>query len=235
MGQNSDGEVCYRGNPRFTAPEALEPQRRKNRHGEHTLYGHRRDVYGAGIILAELLLGKDENEHLFRGSVSRQERIAQRKAFCRDLGAKDSPMETAFHGLCSYGQMKHTDFNIHGADLVKHMSCWDRRERISSWRAQEHTFCSLDPSVEFKSAPREIHVIREDPLHETWRDVRDRHSRSPRTMEDFGYYCPERMRHEEPDPSDHYALFEPLRAFFSFGCRPCARAIRAWQPQGLLA
>eukprot|EP00933_Yihiella_yeosuensis_P042560 TRINITY_DN3718_c0_g1_i1.p1 TRINITY_DN3718_c0_g1~~TRINITY_DN3718_c0_g1_i1.p1 ORF type:complete len:580 (+),score=53.97 TRINITY_DN3718_c0_g1_i1:131-1870(+) len=138
--------VYYRSNPYFSAPEVLEKQRGKNKHGTGILYGHRRDVWGAGVILAELLLGMDPDTHVFPKG-SREVRIQARRDFCQKLGP-DGSVLVAFKGLRSYsnGIIPSTKFYKHGADLVKQMTLWSRFQRARAWEALQHSFFNVDPA-----------------------------------------------------------------------------------------
>ncbi|CAK0815523.1 unnamed protein product [Prorocentrum cordatum] len=138
----NEAQVYYRSNPYFSAPEVLEPQRGKNKHGTNILYGHRRDVWGGGVIIAELLLGMDEVTHLFpRGR--RELRIQARREFCEKMCG--GSVLSAFQALQSYGNIPLIKFYKHGADLVKHMTLWSRFRRCRAWEALQHSFFSVDP------------------------------------------------------------------------------------------
>ncbi|CAK8996723.1 unnamed protein product [Durusdinium trenchii] len=125
----NDLEVCYRSNPYHSAPEVLIPQTGRSKHGHNVLYGHRRDVYGAGIILAELLLGMDEHTRLFyhshseygrrshseygrrsRDRVNLLFRVNLRKQFHENLRGRRGNMQEALDGLRMYGKLKGTMF-----------------------------------------------------------------------------------------------------------------------------
>ena len=180
MGDAGGGQcVTYRSNPYFSAPETLDTQPGRNEHSERriVLYGHRRDVYGAGVILAELLLKMDTKTHLFRvpHRVHTQEHYLEvRKIFSRDLGGLSGSMHAAYLALKarSNGDFSETKFHKHGADLVKHMTLWSRFERPRAWKALEHTFFEIDPedtTIEPEPAPgmmtpREMNIptIKED-------------------------------------------------------------------------
>eukprot|EP00392_Amoebophrya_sp_AT5.2_P019597 g20506.t1 len=102
------GKVFYASNPFFSAPEVLEPQRGVNKYGKRILYGHRRDVYGAGLIFAELLMCMDEQTHVLdiqkihgvMGAVRlrEDERIEQRREFSDRLGGASGSMRDAYRG-----------------------------------------------------------------------------------------------------------------------------------------
>eukprot|EP00438_Fugacium_kawagutii_P022747 Skav214761 [mRNA] locus=scaffold1230:124337:125688:+ [translate_table: standard] len=114
MGNSEDGndlEVCYRSNPYHSAPEVLKPQGGRSKHGRNVLYGHRRDVYGAGIILAELLLGMDEHTRLFNHDhCGRHNRGDLRKEFAETLQGRRGNMQDALDGLRKYGKLMGTMF-----------------------------------------------------------------------------------------------------------------------------
>lgn len=145
----ADGKVQYCSNPSFSAPEVLQSQPGRSKHGRGVLYGHRRDVWGAGIILAELLLRLDPQTHLFPQvhtefpQVHTETSIRARFDFC-GLLAKGSIL-AAFKGLKVYGDMPSTKFHKHGADLVKHMTLWSRFKRARAWEALQHSFFTVDP------------------------------------------------------------------------------------------
>ena len=112
------------------------------------LYGHRRDVWGAGVILAELLLKMDHQTHIFPTGRSRDARLEQRWKFCANLEAQGSMLD-AFHGLNHFVQrnpkMPLTMFYKHAADLVKQLTLWSRFQRARAWEALQHSFFSVDP------------------------------------------------------------------------------------------
>lgn len=105
-------EVCYRSNPYHSAPEVLEAQPGRSKHGTKVLYGHRRDVYGAGIIMAELLLGMDERTRLFdHDECGRRNRLFLRERFSSALEGHRGNMQDALDGLRQYGNLKGTKFH----------------------------------------------------------------------------------------------------------------------------
>lgn len=107
----NDLKVCYRSNPYHSAPEVLSRQPGRNKHGRNVLYGHRRDVYGAGIILAELLLGMDEDTRLFNhDDCGRHNRAHLRKRFTETLQGRRGNMQEALDGLRQYGELEGTMF-----------------------------------------------------------------------------------------------------------------------------
>ena len=102
-----EAEVCYRSNPYHSAPEVLEAQLGRSKHGTKVLYGHRRDVYGAGIIMAELLLGMDEKTRLFdHDECGSKKRIHLRENFSSALEGRRGDMQDALDGLRTYA-LKH--------------------------------------------------------------------------------------------------------------------------------
>ncbi|CAE8622992.1 unnamed protein product [Polarella glacialis] len=222
MGTEDFDKVCYRSNPHFSAPEVLEPQPGCSKHGSRVLYGHRRDVYGAGVIMAELLLQMDEKTHLFQGGLS-VHRAHDRRDFCEKLGDHKSGMQKAYDGRqlfsnrCQAGSMPNTMFYKHGADLVKHMTLWSRFKRARAWEALEHSFFQVDPddmtqqptfqTLKTKplSAIDEVLPVRgrdeeddylydEDYRTHTWRDH----------LGEVAGCLPFEMRDEEMSAADHY-------------------------------
>merc|ERR1712032_914768 len=127
-------KIYYQSNPCFSAPEVLLLQPQGDRHGNRVLYGHQRDVWGAGIILAELLLNMDVKTHLFSGY--RDRRLEERRQFCGRL-QRDS-----YDGLQCYGHLPNSEFYVCGADLVKLMSLWNWVDRPRARVALEHRFFS---------------------------------------------------------------------------------------------
>eukprot|EP00434_Breviolum_minutum_P010441 symbB.v1.2.009207.t1/scaffold580.1/size320225/9 len=164
--------LCEKSNPFHSAPEVLEAQRGRSKHGRKVLYGHRRDVYGAGIILGELLLRLDPQERLlnhlhFPGG--RRNRKEMRREFSLRLNGGKGPnnqgsMRDAFGGLQHYGQLDFTKLNKHGADLVKHMMLWDRFKRPRAWEALQHSFFHVDPKDTQIEPP--FATLLQKPVHE---------------------------------------------------------------------
>ena len=128
-----EAEVCYRSNPYHSAPEVLKLQPGRSKHGRNVLYGHRRDIYGAGIIMAELLLGMDESTRLLDHHKcdwsSQSKRASLRTHFSSALEGRRGNMQDALYGLRQYGRLTGTLFHKHGADLVKHMTLCSRFKR----------------------------------------------------------------------------------------------------------
>ena len=102
---NMDG-VKYKGNDRYYAPEVFERQMGHNKHGRRVFYGHRRDVYGAGIILGELLLGYGPSQYILTHDLSR-------RRFRGALGGSRGTMQDALNGLRLYGSLEDSTFNLH--------------------------------------------------------------------------------------------------------------------------
>eukprot|EP00435_Cladocopium_sp_Y103_P044135 s1390_g12.t1 len=138
-------DVSYQSNPFHSAPELLKYQRGSNKHGHGVFYGHRRDVYGAGIIMAELLLGMDEDTRfLDHHECGRHNRLSLREDFAAKLQGDHGHMQDAMDGLQWYGKLEDTEFNEHGADLVKHLTLLNRFARARAGEALEHSFFHLD-------------------------------------------------------------------------------------------
>lgn len=121
----------YTGNSHHVAPEVLQQQAGCNELG-YTLYGRRRDMYSAGVIMAELLL---HIPHLFSGT--RDQRLSERLKL--DAGFQRHriyPIEA----LREHGVLMKNEFNKLGADMVAKMIIWDRFERIRPKHALLHPF-----------------------------------------------------------------------------------------------
>ncbi|CAE7759196.1 MAP3K19, partial [Symbiodinium sp. CCMP2456] len=120
--QGQNGMLSYRGNPYYVAPEVLVPQIGESPYGQ-TRFGRRRDVFSAGIVLAELIL---DVRHLFVLDDDYDMIIAAHEGLRDKLECNDPHRALLWYG----GFMTDDDdFNELGADLVAKMLAWHRTDR----------------------------------------------------------------------------------------------------------
>ena len=129
-------ECSYIGNPRYVAPEVLLPEPGGNLCGQ-TVFGHRRDIFSAGLLFAELLLGI---EHLFLHLIDSEDLIKSRDHLHKTL-CRMTPELALKRGGGDF-LLSDQGFNRKAAALVAKMLTHDRFARPSPAKLLRDPFFS---------------------------------------------------------------------------------------------